>query len=139
MTKAKLKTTETEQSVAAFVKKITDKKRQEDCQTLIAIMEKQTGFPAKMWGAAIIGFGSYHYVYASGHEGNAPLAAFSPRKNEFALYIANFNGKEELLKNLGKHKTAKACVYIKKTEDINIAILKKLISGSVRHYMSAYK
>jgi len=139
MAKTKAKTTETTKSVSSFVKSIEDKQRQKDCLAIIGIMEKQTGFDARMWGPSIIGFGSYHYKYESGHEGDAPLVGFSPRKTEFALYIANFDGKEELLKKFGKHKTAKSCVYIKKLEDIDIAVLKKLTAGSVKHYQSKYK
>jgi len=139
MAKTKAKTTETTKSVSSFVKSIEDKQRQKDCLAIIGIMEKQTGFDARMWGPSIIGFGSYHYKYESGHEGDAPLVGFSPRKAEFALYIANFDGKEELLKKFGKHKTAKSCVYIKKLEDIDIAVLKKLTAGSVKHYQSKYK
>ena len=139
MAKVKPKTTETANSVSAFVKTIDDKQRQNDCLAIIEIMKKQSGFEPKMWGSAIIGFGSYHYKYESGHEGDAPLVGFSPRKSEFALYIANFNGKEELLKKFGKHKTAKSCVYIKKVEDINIEVLKKMITGSVKHYQAKYK
>ena len=139
MAKTKAKTTETTKSVSSFVKSIEYKQRQKDCLAIIGIMEKQTGFDARMWGPSIIGFGSYHYRYESGHEGDAPLVGFSPRKAEFALYIANFDGKEELLKKFGKHKTAKSCVYIKKMEDIDIAVLKKLTAGSVKHYQSKYK
>jgi len=139
MAKTKAKTTETTKSVSSFVKSIEYKQRQKDCLAIIGIMEKQTGFDARMWGPSIIGFGSYHYKYESGHEGDAPLVGFSPRKAEFALYIANFDGKEELLKKFGKHKTAKSCVYIKKLEDIDIAVLKKLTAGSVKHYQSKYK
>jgi hypothetical protein len=139
MAKAQAKTIETTQSVAAFVKKVTDKQRQADCNAIVEIMEKASGYPAKMWGSAIIGFGTYHYVYDSGREGDAPLVGFSPRKSEFALYIANFDGKEALLKNFGKHKTAKACVYIKKLEDVNTDVLKKLVAGSIKHYKNKYK
>src|SRR5215510_14504628 len=117
MAKAQQKTTENKASVADFVKAIADQQRQKDAQAIIKIMKDQSGFEPKMWGPGIIGFGSYHYKYESGHEGDAPLVGFSPRKSEFALYVANFDGKEELLKKFGKHKTAKACVYIKKLED----------------------
>jgi hypothetical protein len=137
MATAKPKTTETSNSVAAFIKKV-DKARQADCLGIIAVMEQQSGYPAKMWGPSIIGFGSYHYVYDSGHEGDAPMVGFSPRKNEFALYIANFEGKEDLLKTFGKHKAAKACVYIKQLEDIQVPVLKKLVAGSVKHYKAKY-
>ena len=102
-------------------------------------MKKASGFEPKMWGSAIIGFGSYHYKYESGREGDAPLVGFSPRKSEFALYIANFDGKEELLKKFGKHKTAKSCVYIKKLEDIDVEVLKKMTAGSIKHYQAKYK
>jgi len=139
MPKSKQKTTETTQSVSSFVKTIEDKQRQKDCFEIIEIIQKQSGFEPKMWGSSIIGFGSYHYKYESGHEGDAPLVGFSPRKSEFALYIANFDGKEDLLKKFGKHKTAKACVYIKKLEDIDVAVLKKLVTGSVKHYQTKYK
>ena len=139
MPKSKQKTTETTQSVSSFVKAMADKQRQTDCFEIIEIIQKQSGFEPKMWGPSIIGFGSYHYKYESGHEGDAPLVGFSPRKSEFALYIANFDGKEDLLKKFGKHKTAKACVYIKKLEDIDISILKKLVTGSVKHYQTKYK
>lgn len=134
MAKYQAKTTETNLSVKDFIKKIPEAERQKDAQTIVDLMEKQSGFPAKMWGPAIIGFGSYHYVYESGHEGDAPLVGFSPRKNEFALYLSSaFEGREELLKQLGKHKSAKACVYIKKIQDINIAVLKKMITASLKH------
>ena len=136
---AKTKTTETTKSVLSFIKTVEDKQRQTNCLELVEIFKKQSGFEPKMWGPSIIGFGSYHYKYESGHEGDAPLVAFSPRKSEFSLYIANFDGKEELLKKFGKHKTAKACVYIKKVEDINIDILKKMITGSIKHFQEKYK
>ncbi len=139
MAKAKAKTTETTLSVTSFIKKVEDKQRQADCFAIAEIMKVVSGFEPKMWGPAIIGFGTYHYVYESGHEGDAPLVGFSPRKNEFALYIANFDGKEKLLEKFGKHKTAKACVYIKKVADIDVEVLKKLVKGSVKHYQSKYK
>jgi hypothetical protein len=140
MAKYQAKTTETTLSVKDFIKKITEAERQKDALAIVDIMEKQSGFPAKMWGPAIIGFGSYHYVYESGHEGDAPLVGFSPRKSEFALYLSSaFEKREELLKQLGKHKSAKACVYIKKIEDIKVDILKKMISASVKYYKAKYK
>ena len=140
MAKYQAKTTETDNSVAVFIKKIPDAQRQQDALAIVEIMEKQSGFPAKMWGPAIIGFGSYHYVYESGHEGDAPLVGFSPRKNEFALYLSSsFDKREELLQQFGKHKTAKACVYIKKIEDIKVDVLKKMISASVKHVKAKYK
>ncbi len=140
MAKYQAKTTETTVSVKDFIKKIPEAERQKDALAIVDIMEKQSGFPAKMWGPAIIGFGSYHYVYDSGHEGDAPLVGFSPRKNEFALYLSSaFEKREELLKQLGKHKSAKACVYIKKIEDIKVDILKKMVAASVKYYKAKYK
>ena len=140
MAKYKAKTIQTEDSIIDFIKKQPDEQRQKDALTIVEIMQKQSGFAPKMWGPAIIGFGSYHYKYASGHEGEAPLIGFSPRKTEFALYLSSaFENREELLKQFGKHKTAKACIYIKKVEDININILKKMIANSVKHYKAKYK
>jgi hypothetical protein len=140
MTKYQAKTTETTLSVKDFIKKIPEAERQKDALAIVDIMEKQSGFPAKMWGPAIIGFGSYHYVYESGHEGDAPLVGFSPRKNEFALYLSSaFEKRDELLKQLGKHKSAKACVYIKKIEDVNVAVLKKMIAASLKHTKAKHK
>jgi hypothetical protein len=133
------KTTENKNSVAGFIKSVPDEQKQKDAFALVEIIKKQSGFDAKMWGTAIIGFGSYHYKYESGREGDAPLVGFSPRKNEFALYIPNFEKKDELLKQFGKHKTAKSCVYIKKVEDINIEILKKMVTHSISYLKAKYK
>lgn len=139
MSKVKAKTTETSDSVLAFINTLPDQQRQKDSLAIIELMQQESGFEPKMWGPAIIGFGSYHYIYESGREGDAPLVAFSPRKTEFALYIANFDKKEELLKKFGKHKIAKSCVYIKKMEDIHIEVLKKLVAGSIKLKKVKYK
>lgn len=140
MAKYQAKTTETESSVSAFIKKIPDEQRRADANMIVELMEKQSGFAAKMWGPAIIGFGSYHYVYDSGHEGDAPLIGFSPRKTEFALYLSSaFDKRDEMLAQLGKHKAAKACVYIKKIADIDVAVLKKMIAASLKHTKAKYK
>lgn len=133
MAKYQVKTTETNTSVSALIKKIPEAQRQKDALAIIEIMKKQSGFDAKMWGPAIIGFGSYHYKYESGHEGDAPLIGFSPRKSEFALYLtSNFENREGLLKKFGKHKSAKACIYFKKLEDINVDILEKMVKSSLK-------
>jgi len=140
MAKAKQKTTETKASVTDFVKAIADDQRKKDAQAIIKIMKEQSGFEPKMWGPAIIGFGSYHYKYESGHEGDAPLVGFSPRKAEFAIYLTSqFDNREELLKQFGKHKSAKACIYFKKMEDINVDVFKKMISNSLKCYKAKYK
>ncbi|HSU27476.1 MAG TPA: DUF1801 domain-containing protein [Chitinophagaceae bacterium] len=140
MANAKNKTTETEKSVSAFVKSIPDAQRQKDALAIIDIMKAASGFEPKMWGAAIIGFGNYHYKYESGREGDAPLVGFSPRKSEFALYFCSvFEKREELLKQFGKHKASKGCVYFKKMEDIKPDILKKMAVNTIKYYKSKYK
>ncbi|MEP7237365.1 MAG: DUF1801 domain-containing protein [Ferruginibacter sp.] len=140
MAKYQAKTKENTGSVKDFIKTIPDEQRQKDALVIVDIMEKQSGFPAKMWGPAIIGFGSYHYVYESGHEGDAPLVGFSPRKTEFALYLSSaFDKRAELLQKFGKHKTAKACVYIKNIEDIDVAVFKKMITASLKYMKAKYK
>jgi hypothetical protein len=136
---AKNKTTETASSVTDFLNAIPDDAKRADGLRLVQIMEEQTGYPAKMWGTSIIGFGSYHYKYASGHEGDAPLVGFSPRKAEFSLYLyQEFTEKEKLLKVFGKHKTGKGCIYIKKLQDIDEEVLRKLISSSVQYMQSKH-
>ncbi|OXA98809.1 DUF1801 domain-containing protein [Flavobacterium pectinovorum] len=136
---AKNKTTQTETSVTDFINAVEDDTKRNDSFELITIMQKQTGFDAKMWGPSIIGFGSYHYKYASGHEGDAPLVGFSPRKDAFSFYAClTDENKEELLPNFGKHKVAKACVYFKKLADIDPEILKKMISLSVKNLNTLY-
>ncbi len=136
---AKNKTTETESSVIDFINNtVEDEIKRNDAFELIKIMQQQTGFEAKMWGPSIIGFGSYHYKYASGHEGDAPLAGFSPRKPSISLYVYLTSDKEELLSKLGKHKAAKGCIYIKKLADIDIEILKIMISSSVKELQKLY-
>ncbi len=139
MSKYKAKMIETSKSVSAFIKRLPDQQKQEDSFSLIEIMKKQSGFQPKMWGPSIIGFGRYHYQYESGHEGDAPLIAFSPRKAAIVLYIANFEKKEYMLKEFGKHKTSKACIYFKKLEDINVEILKKMIPISIEFIKTMYK
>ena len=140
MAKYQAKTTQTELSVKDFIKKIPHEQRQKDALSIVEIMEKQSGFPAKMWGPAIIGFGSYHYVYESGHEGDAPLVGFSPRKTEFALYFCSvLDKREELLAQFGKHKATKGCVYIKKVADIKVDILQKMIAATIKYYKTKYK
>lgn len=136
---AKNKTTETESSVIDFVNSVEDEVKRNDAFELIKIMQKETGFEPKMWGSAIIGFGSYHYKYESGHEGDAPLVAFSPRKAAISLYLYFYeDNKEELLSKLGKHKASKGCIYIKKLADIDIEILKIMISASVKELQKLY-
>ena|SRR5215207_3151760 len=137
---AKNKTTETESSVADFINNFIDNEaKRNDAFKLVQIMNQATGFEPKMWGPSIIGFGSYHYKYASGHEGDAPLVGFSPRKTAISLYIYfSTENKEELLSKFGKHKAAKGCVYINKLADIDIEILKIMIAASVKELQKLY-
>mgnify|MGYP001430073104 CR=1 FL=1 len=132
MAKSTNKTVETSDSVTAFIDAVPDETKRDDARRLITIMKNLTGFEPKMWGPSIIGFGSYHYKYATGREGDAPLTGFSPRKNELSIYLnAEFSGKEDLLQQLGKHKSGKGCLYIKKLQDIDEKVLEKLIKQSV--------
>ncbi|MBY5959798.1 DUF1801 domain-containing protein [Membranicola marinus] len=137
---AKNKTRETDANVEAFIESFanTEQKKQDSFE-LIKLMQNITGFEPKMWGPSIIGFGRYHYKYASGHEGDAPLVGFSPRKSAISLYV--FTGKEDheyLLDNLGKFRKGKACIYINKLADINQAALENLINETIRFLQATY-
>ncbi|WP_221564153.1 DUF1801 domain-containing protein [Alkalihalobacillus sp. TS-13] len=134
-----LKTKENDYSVIEFIEDINNPKKREDAYKLLDIFTEKTGFKAKMWGPSIIGFGSYHYKYESGHEGDAPLVGFSPRKAKISLYFASGDPKrDELLKDFGKHTTGKACVYINKMADIDDDVLKELINQSVKFLQDTY-
>lgn len=135
----KNRTTRNEISVTNFINEVPDEKKRADSLRLIEIMRKQTGFEPKMWGPSIIGFGSYHYKYESGHEGDAPLVGFSPRKNAISVYL--MLGKDtnnKLLEKLGKYKKGGGCLYINKLEDINIENLRKLIIDTVNYLLKKY-
>jgi hypothetical protein len=133
---AKNKTTETAQSVADFLNTIVDDAKRIDSFRLMEIMKEATGFEPKMWGSAIVGFGSYHYKYASGHEGDAPKAGFSPRAKEFSLYLSsNYTGREILMQKLGKHRSGIGCVYIKRLADIDKDVLHEMIVTSIQQHV----
>lgn len=137
---AELKTKQTEQSVDKFLKTVEDETRRKDCLAVAKLMEEVTGLKPKMWGPSIVGFGSYHYKYASGQEGDWPITAFSPRKQNLTLYIMpGFDRYDELMKKLGKHSTGKSCLYIKRLDDIHLPTLKKLVSESVKYMKKKYK
>ena len=126
------KTKQTEVSVAAFIDAIADETRRADAKTLLKSMQSATGEKPKMWGPSIIGFGSYHYTYESGREGDMPLVGFSPRKAAIVLYgMRGASDSEALLARLGKHTTGKGCVYIKKLADIDQTVLASLVAKSV--------
>ncbi|WP_341278948.1 DUF1801 domain-containing protein [Paenibacillus sp. FSL H8-0537] len=134
-----LKTKETENSVIAFIEEVENMKKREDAYKLLDLFTETTGLPAKMWGPSIIGFGSYHYKYESGHAGEAPLVGFSPRKAKISLYFATGDTQREvLLQQLGKHTAGKACVYINKIADIDTEVLKALIHQSVQFLKETY-
>jgi len=130
---AELKTKITNASVDKFIKGIKDEQVQDDCRKILDIMQKATKAEPKMWGTSIVGFGNYHYKYASGREGDWFLVGFSPRKQNLTLYLmGGFQENEELLASLGKYSTGKGCLYIKKLEDVNSKVLKELVNRSVK-------
>ncbi len=136
---AKNKTTETSASVTAFINAVENEQQRKDSLQLVELMRNISGYEPTMWGPSIIGFGYYHYRYNSGHEGDAPLIGFSPRKAAISLYI--FTGLEDhshLLSSLGKFKTGKACIYIKKLSDINIDSFTKLCNTTIGYLQSKY-
>src|ERR1700681_1571998 len=129
---AENKTKPTKVSVTAFIDALTDQTKRADAKALVKLMQSATGEKPKMWGPSIIGFGSYHYKYDSGREGDMPLAGFSPRKAATVLYImTGFSDSEALLGKLGKHTAGKACLYIKKLADVDDKVLKALVVKSV--------
>ncbi|MFI5218556.1 MAG: DUF1801 domain-containing protein [Bacteroidia bacterium] len=131
---AKNKTIETQNSVTAFMAKIKDEKRRKDFSAIIDLIKKATGLEPKMWGTSIVGFGSYHYKYESGREGDAPLAGMASRANAITLYLgSDFDKSEELLAKFGKHKISGGCVHIQKLEDIDTGILIKMVKNSIAH------
>jgi len=133
------KTRETDADVLEFIESVDNPKKRQDAYILLELFEQTSGFPAKMWGPSIIGFGSYHYVYNTGHEGDAPLVGFSPRKAKISLYFAT--GDEErgpLLEKFGKHSSGKACAYINKTKDIDLDVLQQLIRQSIDFLQDLY-
>ncbi|MFK7973006.1 MAG: DUF1801 domain-containing protein [Bacteroidia bacterium] len=131
---AELKTKLNDGSVNDFLSSVEDEKKRADAFSLYAMMEKATGEPGKMWGDSIVGFGSYHYKYASGKEGDWMLTGFSPRKQNISVYFMDgFDKYEEPLGRLGKHKTSKACLYIKRLSDIDEAVLEEMVVASAKY------
>lgn len=129
---ADLKTKKNDQSVDEFLNNIPDEKKRQDSYIIRDLMQQVTGMEPKMWGDSMVGFGSYHYCYESGREGDWFLTGFSPRKQNLTLYImSGFTQYDALLKKLGKFTTGKSCLYIKKIEDINLPTLKELVRQSV--------
>lgn len=130
---------ENDASVIEFIENVEQPKKREDAYKLLEVFEEATGYKAKMWGTSIIGFGSFHYRYKSGHEGDAPYVGFSPRKAKISLYSApEDSDTRQLLKDFGKHTTGKSCVYINKLDDVNIDILRKMIKRAVIYTNELY-
>ena len=135
---AEIKTKPTKESVTAFLNKIPDAQRREDCFVLATLMEEITGSKPKMWGPSIVGFGSFHYKYDSGREGDWLVTGFSPRKQDLTVYVMmGFEKHAALMKELGKHRHAKSCLYIKRLSDIHLPTLKKLLKASLKD-LAAY-
>ena len=136
---AENKTQPTDASVADFLDAVEPERKREDARTVCAMMERLSGHPPKMWGASIVGFGSYHYKFDSGREGDFLMTGFSPRKANLVLYVGA--GREQqalLLERLGKHKTGKSCLYINKLADIDLGVLEELIAADIAHMRETY-
>lgn len=134
-----LKTRPNDASVEAFIDAVGHPRRREDAQVLLDLMRRVTGENPVMWGTAIVGYGSYHYRYASGQEGDWPIAGFSPRKQNLSIYIMpGFERYGALLSRLGKHKTGKSCLYINKLADVDMDVLESLVRAAVAEMKRRY-
>ena len=135
---AKNKTQPTAVSVQSYLDTIESKERRDDCEALVSLMSKATKEPPKMWGSSIVGFGSLHYKYESGREGDTCLVGFSARKSEIALYgLRSYSGSEKLAANLGKHKWGKGCLYLSRLSEVNQRSLVQLVTGAFAERSSA--
>ncbi|MBC8144098.1 MAG: DUF1801 domain-containing protein [bacterium] len=135
---AETKTKPTAVSVEDFIENVDDENKRDDSRILVKMMSKATGAKPRMWGPSIIGFGTYHYKYDSGHEGDSCIAGFSPRKAAHSIYLAEFPEREAMLAKLGKHKMGKACLYVKKLDDIDMNVLKQMIEKSIEWVKERY-
>jgi hypothetical protein len=136
---AENKTKATKASVADHLAAIADEDRRKDCLALAKLMARATNQQPVMWGPSIVGFGSYHYKYESGREGDSCLVGFSSRKGDISVYLmAGFPGREELLARLGRYKMAKACLYLRRLSDVDLAVLEQLVAGSVAEVKRRY-
>ena len=137
---AENKTKPTKRSVTAFINGIDDKQKRADVKKVAVMMRKATGARAAMWGPGIVGYGQYHYQYASGREGDFMLTGFSPRKQALTVYIIpGFKPFDSMMKKLGKYKTGKSCLYIRRLSDVDESVLERLISASVKHMRKNYE
>lgn len=136
---AENKTKTTEASVDDYLAAIEDEARRKDCMALAKLMTKATKYKPVMWGSSIVGFGSYHYKYESGREGDSCLTGFSPRKGDISVYLmGDYEGREELFAQLGRHKMGKACLYIRQLSDVDLKVLEQLVIGSVAEMKRRY-
>ena len=136
---AKLKTKPTKASVSAFVNAVEDDTKRKDCRVLLKLMKSVTGKKPVIWGTSIIGYGNYHYKYKSGREGDWPITGFSPRRQNISIYIMpGFSKYQSLMNKLGKYKTSVSCLYVKKLDDIDQDILRKLVERSVADMQKMY-
>ncbi len=137
--KSEAKTRPTKVSVQSFVDGLDDERRRREAKTLISMMRKLTGEKPVMWGPSIVGFGRYHYKYASGREGDAPRAGFSPRKAALTVYcVPGFGAQSALLRRLGPHTTSVSCLYIRKLEDVDLDVLREIVERSVTQMARLY-
>ncbi|KZE39896.1 hypothetical protein AV656_01020 [Bhargavaea cecembensis] len=134
------KTKPSDDSVIEFIEQVDQPRKKEDAYRLLDLFTETTGREAVMWGPSIIGFGKYHYKYASGHEGDAPLVGFSPRKSKISLYVTaeNVSKRDEQLSRLGKHTSGKSCIYINKLDDIDPDVLKEMILSTIGFLEKTY-
>lgn len=131
---AKNKTTETTQDVSSYTATITDESRKNDFEKIVGLITEHTRETPKMWGTSIVGFGSYDYQYESGHSGSAPILGSASRANAITLYFGSeFENRDELLAQLGKHKTGKGCIYIKSLSDVNLEVFINMIQNAYQH------
>lgn len=136
---SELKTRRNDGDVDAYLDSVENPRRREDARRVLTLMREVTGKPPKMWGSSIVGFGSYHYSYASGREGDWPVVGFAPRKQNLVLYIMpGFARYESLLARLGKHRTGKSCLYVTKLDDIDPDVLEELVRESVDEMQRRY-
>lgn len=134
------KTVPSDVSVTRYLDAIDDPERRADCDTLVDLMQRVTGKPPVMWGTSIVGFGSYHYVYDSGREGDMCLTGFSSRKTSLSIYImSGFGDRPDLMERLGKYKTGKSCLYVKRLSDIDLAVLDELVADSIERMKQRYE
>ena len=136
---AENKTKRNDGDVIAYLESVQNKRRREDSFVVLKMMEEVTGEPAEMWGTSIVGFGSYHYRYDSGREGDFMISGFAPRKQALTLYIMGGHERyQELFAKLGKYRTGKSCLYINKLADVDLAVLREIITESVAHMRRAH-